>query len=459
MKKTILFLFLASSSFLSLGQGSAEYGPGLKIDLNPEKTKYVRFIIWNQIWARQISQNPGTAINGNAADKSFDIGARRLRMLAYAQISPRFLVLTHFGINNQTFLNGGATGTSGTGGYGAGKKPQLFFHDVWSEYAIALPKKDKKASLSIGAGLHYWWGISRMTSASTLNFLAIDAPVFNWPLIENSDQFARLFGIYAKGKIGKLEYRVNVNKPYATNLVPVNATSEAARVAVDNNGVSKLSTGGYFEYQFFDQEANTLPFKVGTYLGTKKVFNIGAGYYNQPEGTQSSVNGVISKHPIRLLSVDAFADIPVGDKKKNAAITAYSVFYNYDFGPNYIRNIGIMNVGTADAKFTGEKALAGAGNSRPMIGTGNIWYTQAGILLPKQKEKPAVRVQPFGAYTRKDFQALAKGGNYFDLGSNFLIEGHHAKITAQYSTRPIYTAKDKISGNKGEFLVQFQTYL
>ncbi len=459
MKKTFILLLLAASSYIAIGQGSADYGSGLKIDLNPEKTKYVRFIIWNQMWARQISHNPGTAINGHAADKSFDIGARRLRMLAYAQISPRFLVLTHFGINNQTFLNGGATGTSGTGGYGAGKKPQMFFHDVWSEYAIALPKKDKKASLSIGAGLHYWWGISRMTSASTLNFLTIDAPVFNWPLIENSDQFARLFGIYAKGKIGKLEYRINANKPYATNLVPTNATTEAGRVAVDNNGVSKVSTGGYFEYQFLDQEANTLPFKVGTYVGTKKVFNLGAGYYHQPEGTQSSVNGLISKHPIRLLSVDAFADIPVGDKKKNAAVTAYSVFYNYDFGPNYIRNIGIMNVGTADAKFTGAKALAGAGNARPMMGTGNIWYTQAGILLPKQKDKPAMRVQPFGAYTRKDFDALAKGGNYFDIGSNFFIDGHHAKITAQYSTRPVYTAKDNISGNKGEFIVQFQTYL
>jgi len=159
---------------------------------------------------------------------------------------------------------------------------------------LYLPKnlttgKVNKSTLSIGAGLHYWHGISRMTSASTLNFLAVDAPIFNWPLIENSDQFARLFGIYAKGKIGKFEYRMNWNKPFATNIAP------AEGVAVDNNGLSKMSYGGYFEYQFLDQEANLLPFKVGTYVGTKRVFNIGAGFYHQPEGTQSLKSWVNSK--------------------------------------------------------------------------------------------------------------------------------------------------------------------
>jgi hypothetical protein len=65
---------------------------------------------------------------------STDIGNRRLRFLAYAQVS-KIHDLNPFGINNQTFINGGAAGTSGTGGYGAGKKPGLFFHDAWNEYA------------------------------------------------------------------------------------------------------------------------------------------------------------------------------------------------------------------------------------------------------------------------------------------------------------------------------------
>jgi hypothetical protein len=39
--------------------------------------------------------------------------------------------------------NGGAAGSSGTGGYGAGKKPGIFFHDAWNEYALVLPEKTK----------------------------------------------------------------------------------------------------------------------------------------------------------------------------------------------------------------------------------------------------------------------------------------------------------------------------
>ena len=30
------------------------------------------------------------------------------------------------------------------------------------------------------------------------------------------------------------------------------------------------------------------------------------------------------------------------------AVTAYGVYYNFDFGPNYLRTTGIMNPGTAD---------------------------------------------------------------------------------------------------------------
>ncbi|HRB73151.1 MAG TPA: porin, partial [Flavobacterium sp.] len=138
---------------------------------------------------------------------------------------------------------------------------------------------------------------------------------------------------------------------------------------------------------------------------------------------------------------------------------AYSVLYDYDFGPNYLRNIGIMNVGAADPSFTGDRALAGAGNTQPMIGTGTIWYTQAGFLLPCKAEKPVVRIQPFGAYTYKKFEALEKSSSQFDIGANFFLDGHHAKITTQYSTRPVYSAKDNIDGMRGDFLVQLQIYL
>jgi hypothetical protein len=453
-------------------QGSADYGSGLNLGLNEDKSKYVRFIFWNQIWARYTQNNAGTLVNGNVEDNTFDIGARRIRFLAYAQISPRYMILTHVGINNQTFVNGGATGTAGTGGYGQGKKPQLFFHDVWNEYAV-IPdvnpetKAKNKNTLSLGAGLHYFHGLSRMTSASTLNFLMIDAPVFNWPLIENTDQFARQYGIFAKGYLGKLRYQVHANKPFATTLVADTARNIAAlggvkEVAVDNNATSKMAFGGYFEYNFLDQESSLLPFRVGTYIGTKRVFNIGAGFYQQAEGTQSrDAAGTIKKHDITLLSADAFLDMPVGSKEKNMAVTAYSVFYNYNFGPNYMRYLGIMNEGTANtAVAAATRALEGPGNARAMIGTGNIWYTQAGFLLPKSISKK-VRIQPIASYAYKSFDALKEAGSFYDAGANFFLDGHHSKLTLQYSSRPTYNSvsRELNAERKGEFIVQFQIYL
>jgi len=446
-------------SFFAFSQGSPEYGGGMKFNINPEGTKYMRFIAWNQIWLRSSQMNPGTMIGDEGITQQEDIGLRRLRLLAYAQISPRYMIVTHIGINNQTFINGGASGSSGTGGYGNGKKPGLFFHDAWNEYAVILPKEDKPFSLSMGAGLHYYMGLSRMTMSSTLNYMTIDAPIFNWPLIENSDQFARQIGVFAKGKYNRIEYRFSINKPFATNQLPVDVADEAVARAVDNNNNAHWSKAGYVEYQFFDKESNFLPFKVGTYLGTKKMLNIGAGFYTAPSSTKTSVNGETERQATNLFSGDVFLDLPIGNKEKKMAFTGYSVFYSYDFGPNYLRNIGIMNEGVADSNFTGDRALAGPGNLQPMIGTGTIWYTQAGILLPNANEKPKVRIQPFAAYTYKNFDALEKASNQFDIGTNFFLDGHHAKITAQYSNRPIYTAVDKIDSYKGEFLLQLHIYL
>lgn len=458
MKKMTLIVALILSG-LTFGQGSLDYGGGLKFNINPEGTKYMRFIAWNQIWLRSSQMNPGTMIGDEGISTQEDIGLRRLRLLAYAQISPRYMILTHIGINNQTFINGGASGSSGTGGYGSGKKPGLFFHDAWNEYAVVLPKEGKPFSLSIGGGLHYYMGLSRMTMSSTLNYLTIDAPIFNWPLIENSDQFARQIGLFAKGKFNKLEYRFSLNKPFATNQAPIDVTNPETAVAVDNSNNAKWSKAGYVEYQFFDKEANFLPFKVGTYLGTKKMLNVGAGFYTAPSATKTSINGVVDRHPINLFAGDVFVDLPVGNKQKKMAVTAYSVFYDYDFGPNYLRNVGIMNEGVVDPTFTDSRALAGPGNLQPMIGTGNIWYTQAGFLLPNKAEKPKLRIQPFAAYTYKDFDALEKASSQFDIGSNFFLDGHHAKITAQYSSRPVYLTKDTVDSHKGEFLLQLQIYL
>lgn len=436
----------------------------LVLSLSDDGSKYVRFLIWNQMWMRATENNPGTlGVDGLPQNSSTDIGIRRARFLAYAQVSPRFLILTHFGINNQTFTGGGVPGGGATGNPGnipvtvnpetgtgsangmSAKKPQMFFHDIWTEFKVT-------EELYIGSGLHYWNGISRMSSHSTLSFMAVDAPIFNWPLIELTDQFARQFGIYAKGQVSKWDYRVSLNKPFSVGgggSFDENRERPIAANVVNDNWASQ----GYIAYQFFETENNKLPFFVGSYLGTKKVFNIGGGWHHHGKATTSkNSDGTINYHDIALLGFDAFLDLPL-NAVKGTALTSYTVFYNYNFGPNYLRNIGIMNIGLGPGT-----TQNGPGNAQPTIGTGNIIYSQAGYLLPKSILGDYGRLQPFGALTYKDFEYFDGSSFQYDLGINYYINGHQAKITFQYSNRPLFENYLK-SGSANEFILQTHLFL
>ena len=169
-------------------------GPGLlapegrakkiQVSLNEDGSLYLRFAMWLQVWTRAIQHNPGTTVLGNDDQAWYgDVGLRRARFLMFGKIAPRTFMLMHIGINNQTFRRDG-------GGF----KQQVFFHDAWVEFEAS-----KKGHFTIGAGLLYWNGISRMTNASTITFMSLDSPIFTWPTIELSDQFARQLGALCQG--------------------------------------------------------------------------------------------------------------------------------------------------------------------------------------------------------------------------------------------------------------------
>lgn len=472
---TMLLLVLLSGT--SYGQGNDMYGKGIRLNINEDGSKYIRFITWHQVWGRYVQNNPGTLVNGLPEQETFDVGLRRSRFLWYTQISQRALVLMHIGINNQTFATGGVPG-GGLSGNSAGtvpdavssKKPQVFIHDAWTEYMIY---KDK---LYVGAGLHYWGGISRITSASTLNFMALDAPILNWPTIELQDQFVRELGYYAKGKIGKFDYRVSINKPFATPVANMasfqtinnNATGATGFNTAQNYNNNSWATKGYVAYEFLDKESNVLPFFVGTHLGSKRVLNVGAGWHHHPDAmaTRDTVNG-LRRIDMALFGLDVFLDMPI-NKETGTAITAYTAYYNYNFGPNYIRQIGLMNVGTgAPAGIgAGTPLPQGAGNNQWHIGTGNIVYGEIGYLLPKNLLTDKARLQPFASGIFKQFEALRDPSVQYGVGANVYLDGHHSKITVKYQRRPLYRDLDKnpstrlqLDGGLGEFILQTMIYL
>ena len=133
---------------------------------------------------------------------------------------------------------------------------------------------------------------------------------------------------------------------------------------------------GYFDYQFLDEESNFLPYKVGTYLGSKRVFNIGAGFLSHPNGVVvMDGTGNLEGEDVTIFAIDAFYDAPLG--QDGSAITAYAVFQNNDYGRNF--NLG-------------------------PYGTGNMVYGHVGYLISGPADKS--RVQPYVSYQTRTIDAI-----------------------------------------------------
>ncbi|MDQ2772583.1 MAG: hypothetical protein M3Y54_19020 [Bacteroidota bacterium] len=453
---------------------SAPYGGGLKMNLSPDGSKYVRILLWTQVYARYNENNTGTLrAPGVAKESQVDFGIRRSRMVIMAQLNPRFLVYTHLGINNQNAVSGGvAPGTDG-------KKPQLFIHEAVTEFKV-------NKYLSLGAGLHYYNGISRITNASTTSILPLDLPLTNFPTIDQTDQFARWLGIYAKGRIGKFDYRVAMDDAYLTNLTstPLSLGVTSPAGVSTGTGVANYNPQntnhvyqGYFSYNFLEPEANLLPYTQGTYLGTKRVFSIGTGFlynkdamYSRTAGSAVTVTpGVTTdpfstiatnKHDMVMLGFDAFYDAPL-DTASRTAITLYGVYYNFNMGPNYVRYVGAENPGYGIAA-GGNAALRG--NAVPQSGTGGVFYGQVGFLMPKNTFGPKARLQPYVAYQHATYEGLkttdgsVRGVNITDLGLNVLLDGHNAKVTLNYRHRPDFTNVNDVQ-YRPEITLQTQVFL
>jgi hypothetical protein len=406
----------------------------LQVSLNADGSLYFRFATWLQVWGRAIQQNPGTAlggaydpdnnvyVGGNHDTWYGDAAIRRARFLMFGQIFPRTFLLMHIGINNQTFRNA--------------RKPQVFFHDAFAEFQLS-----RNNAVYFGGGLLYWNGISRMTNASTITAMSLDLPIVNWPLIETSDQFARQLGFYLKGKFGLFDYRVSVTRPFTPYEVSLNAGTPVDPTAVP--GVASFredaqtwAYSGYFMLQFLDEESDVLPYTVGTYIGAKKVFNFGFGGYTQPWAMQyaDATTGEIKSSTDVITGVDLFLDMPFKTEHGGAA-TWYAVYYYMNFGPNNIRNIGIMAEGAVDP--TDNPSFNGAGNRYPMIGTGHTVYSELGFVLPFTVGQE-IKFQPYVNTQLSKFEALDDMMAHFGLGLNMFVHNHNAKVSLEYRNRPIF---------------------
>lgn len=410
-----------------------------KIHFNESGSNYVKMTFLNQVWMRYNQSNPGTQIYGTPKAETYDIGLRRTRIQLFGQVTDRIFFYTQFGQNNLSTTSI--------------RKQGLFFLDAIGEYAFM------KRNLSVGAGLTGWNGLSRYSSPSVGTILTMDAQLYQQSTNDINDQFLRRLSIYAKGKLGKFDYRMVVSDPMSIQKASTSGGS-LGQVSSFSTLPGKAQLHGYVNCQFFDEESNLTPYTTGSYLGKKKVLTVGAGFMFQKDAMwhlNSSMDTVQTN--LQLFSVDAFYDVPLNKEKRNA-ITAYLALQSSDYGTKYLRSIGAMNPGT---ETNSNGTINGAGSAYPTIGTGNTIYGQFAYLFKHDLLGEHGTIQPYTAVQFSQFQALDQAATIFDVGLNWLMDGHRSKMSLNYQNRPVFDVNSsgdmKVASRKSMVVLQYQISL
>lgn len=440
MKKLILLIAICITINTIAQSPSTRFKDGLKIYLNDDSTRYVQGTGLAQIWARYNDNNPGSTIYGTPKKETFDVGLRRVRYQVMGQVTKKVFFYTQFGINSFNSLSA--------------RKPGLFLHDVTAEYKVF------KNYITLGSGLNGWNGTCRYTSSGVGNILGMDLPTIEESTNDINDQFVRKLGVFAKGQIGGLDYRFAAANPFPIQ----NALTTVAALSSNNSATfstkaPEMQYQGYVKWQFFDKESNLLPYSAGSYLGKKRVLNVGGGFTYQKDAMwYRNANMDTISTPMKQFAVDVFYDSYLNKDKQNA-ITAYAAYLNYDFGPNYIRNAGAMNTANGTV---GAASYNGAGNSAPLVGTGQVVYAQAAYLFKKDLFGKNGTIQPYISSSYAMYQKLKDPVLIYDIGLNWIIAGQNSKISLDYQSRPIFNADIKgdlhetKNARRGQVVLQYQ---
>ncbi|GGB71019.1 hypothetical protein GCM10007424_08770 [Flavobacterium suaedae] len=427
---TFVFLF---GGFLLQSLTAQELFKDKKLYLNEDGSNYVKFTFLTQAWLRNMEYNPGTTINNVERTNGTDIGIRRYRIQMYGQLTDRVFAYSQFGENNFNAVSS--------------RKLGFFVHDAYGEYAV------DKEKLSIGMGLSAWSGLSRFSSPSVGSILGIDAPLFLQSTNDVTDQFLRKLSVFAKGKLGKLDYRIALAQPMSITESSNYDPTINEDVASFSSNPPEMQWNAYFQYQFKDKESNLTSYNTGTYLGNKKVLNIGAGLVYQEDAMwhRNAVNDTIMSNMFHL-AADVYYDAPVGNKGQ--AISVYANVTNYDFGKNYLRNSAVMNPATGS---NNPDILNGSGNGFPMYGTGTVFYAQAGYKF-KDNLIGNTTLLPYASIQHADYEALEDPMSFFDVGINWILAGHTSKFTIAYQSRPVYNTTGEKIERRGAVVAQYQVY-
>lgn len=389
---------------------------GIRLNFNERGTRFLRVTFMGQLWVRHIENNPGTLFFGEPKKSQTDISLRRVRMQFMVQPHERWFIYSQFGINNFN--------------YATARKPSFFLHDFTIEY---MPVD---RYLYIGGGLGSWGTSSRFGASGIGSIMGLDIPVYQEPLNDLTDQFVRQLGLYAKGSLHRLNYRVALNKPFAVHKSEgFDAANAIAAYSLFSPRDPKPELAGYLEWNFMQQETDKTPYKAGTHLGSMRVLNLGAGARYQPRALwHRTAAGDTAYSPMIMGTVDVFAELPF----KKDGQTFYNLYgaYTYaDFGPGYLRQVGPNGIATGSS--LPASPLYGTGNSAPVFGTGHSLYFQGGLLTPALR-KTELRFMPYASALVADYRVIKKPVTLYEAGLNLIIKGNALKLTAGWQNRPFF---------------------
>ncbi|WP_264530030.1 OprO/OprP family phosphate-selective porin [Flavobacterium sp. N502540] len=429
LRIVLILLFIVLNTINVLAQEK----PFNVVNISKDGSQYIKFGINLQVWGRYAELNEGSKIGTNEVSDTYDIVIRRLRLQAMGMLTENIFFHLQLGQNNINF----------TQNNGPSNAP-LSIMDALGEYHFS-----KK--LHIGGGLTAWGaGTTRYSANSSSSHLTLDTPMYQQFTNISSTFGNRNLSIYAKGDLGKFNYRAAITNPY--------------RNTTDNLGISSsVSTqtpraqyAGILTYSFYDKESLEDAYHKGTYLGTKKILNIALGYMSQAKAMwHLTPDATIAYDDMRILGFDVFYDSPIDSK--GAAITAYAAFNNNYYGKNYIQSVNTPNPAIGD-----NSLINGSGAGFIGVGTGNIYYAQLGYLFGKSdNESKKGRFQPYAATQIADLKALDTPMAMYELGVNYYTTGTLGpKFSLNYQNRAVYdknlTGAYKQSDRLGMVVLQCQ---
>jgi hypothetical protein len=165
----------------------------------------------------------------------------------------------------------------------------------------------------------------------------------------------------------------------------------------------------WVHYSFLDPEANYG--YLGTYLGTQKVFTVGAAYDHQSDVVYANYPMRTDPQDYKAWTVDAFFEYPT----ESGVYTVSGAYMKYD---------------------TNNVANKSPDPGYPISGDLKGHYLKAGYMLPNKVGKG--RLQFFVRQDQADYGIKTGNAEYYDrtttsVGANYYLDGQNLKLTMEYA--------------------------